>query len=50
LFRGKNWLYNGAGGSLIDRVENRTGVSILWIRMGCIGLYLIITTIYQWSY
>lgn len=46
LLRGKGWLYNGAGSSLIDRIENRTGISMLWIRIGCIGLYLITSAIY----
>ena len=46
LFRGKNWLYNGAGGSLIDRIENKLGISMFWMRIACIGLYLITTGIY----
>ena len=46
LFRGKNWLYNGAGGSLIDRIENKLDVSMLWLRICFIWLYLLTVTIY----
>lgn len=46
LLRGKDWLYNGVGGSLIDRIENRLGISMFWMRIACIGLHLIMTTIY----
>lgn len=43
LLRGKNWLYNGVGASIIDRIENRLKISPIWLRIGGIILFIIAT-------
>lgn len=42
LFRGKSWLYNGAGGSIIDRIENRLKIKPIILRIGGIAAFVVL--------